>query len=139
MTLHSGGIEEDKVENIVDKKYLSSHESMAEIMVGLTTLATILSITTYFMVSARRSPLLVVAATLGLVSSSVGVMVYMNGKLVTEVKEDTPGYDRKSHSMNKLPGNFSVDSSVNESLNKDENDYGNEGDDNLEDDDKQED
>jgi hypothetical protein len=139
MTLQSGGIEEDKVENIVGKKYLTDHESMAEVMVGLSSLASILTVTAYFLAPIKRSPLLVVAATLGLVSSSVGVMVHMNGKLITEIKQDTPGYDKKSQSMNKLPGNFSVIPSVNESLNKDDNDYGNEDEGLNEDDDKQED
>lgn len=141
--LGTGEIEEERVEGVVEKKIIQSHESNTEIAVGLGALATIFTITVIFIRPALQANLLFAISILGFLSTGLGIHNHLKGKDLARAKNSTPLYDKKSQEvMEKAPGTFSSSSAptVNESLKPDENDYEtNEEDAQLEDDEKQED
>ncbi len=141
LTLKTGELDEERVEGVVEKKLIQKHESTAEIMTGLNTIATILSFTAIFITLQWQSKVLIAVSTLGLLAGSLGIAVRSQGVELVRSRIKAPAYDIKSQGhLQKLPGNFSSRPSENESLKRDDNDY--EGTEELEqneDDEKQED
>jgi hypothetical protein len=141
VSLETGEIAEEKVEGIVEKKFIQSHESSAEIMTGISTLALILSVTVLFVTAQFQLRILTVVSALGLISGSLGLVVRTQGIELVRSRVTAPEYDIKSRGeLEKIPGSFSSRPVENESLMRDENDYGGaEEPEQTEDDNKQED
>ena len=148
VSLESGEEAEDVVERVIDKKHIHEHEERAEIFVGSTVVALVLSVVAFFLRKEFQFILKLTVAVVGLVSGflayrtgeSGGELVYRYGAASAYASQGntqqgllpTPGLNT-SESENP--------SDENESLKADENDYTQtEDEENLEDDDaKQED
>ena len=141
LALDTGEVEEEKVEGIVEKKMIQTHESVSEIAVGFASLATIIGVVVLFIKFRFQSLLLILMGSLGLVSGALGFSSHSKGRDIVSARKSEPVYDKKEQGMmEKAPGTFSTTPNVNESFKADENDYeGVEDDTQLEDDDKQED
>jgi uncharacterized membrane protein len=133
VALETGENEEDVVEKIVSKKLIHEHEEAAEIFVGSTVLALVLSVAAFFIRKEISFPLKLAIAGLTIISSYLayrtgelgGGLVYKHGAAaayseITPVEGLLPTPDlNTSESPNPL----------NESLKPDDNDYGNEDED----------
>ena len=129
ISLETGETEEHTVEKVVSKKLIHEHEEAAEIFVGSTVLALVLSIAAFFLRKELGFPLKLAIAGVCLISCFLayragqlgGELVYIHGAASAygnEVPEGllpTPG-------LNTSESAFPVDE--NESLKTDENDYG---------------
>lgn len=146
IALESGEAEEDKVEKIVGKKIIHEHEEAAEVFVGSTVIALVLSIAVFFIRKDIGFFIKLGIAGLGIISCYLayrtghigGEIVYGHGAARAYLEEHategllpTPG---KNTSESPNPADD------NESLKADDNDYGNSDEDSVVDDDsKQED
>ncbi len=134
LSLETGETEEDTVVKIVDKDLIADHEKYAEIYVGVTVLATVLSVVAFF-IQANLQMYLQLANVVVLVIAAFfayetgehgGELVYKHGaarayelNMANDVQMNilpTPG-------MNTSESPYPVDE--NESLKVDDNDYGN--------------
>jgi uncharacterized membrane protein len=131
ISLETGETEEHTVEKVVDKQLIHEHEEAAEIFVGSTVLALVLSIGVFFIRKEIGFPIKLGIAVLGIISGYLafrtgnlgGELVYKHGAAGAYVIEDnssmgilpTPGLNTSESAM---PAN------ENESLKADENDYG---------------
>lgn len=130
ISLETGETEEHTVEKVVSKKIIHEHEEAAEIFVGSTVLALVLSIGAFFIRKEIGFPVKLGIAGLTIVSCYLayrtgllgGELVYKHGaaSAYTESSQagllPTPGMNTSESPM---PVN------ENESLKADENDYGN--------------
>ena len=128
IALESGETEEDQVEKVVSKNLIHEHEEAAEVFVGSTVVALVLSIAAFFVRKEIGFPLKIVISLIGLVSSYLsyrtghlgGELVYKHGAASAYVLEN-------SQALISAPGKR-VESILpmeeNESLKTDENDYG---------------
>ncbi len=148
VSLETGETEEHTVEKVVSKDLIHEHEEAAEIFVGSTVLALVLSIGVFFIRKEFQFPIKMGISIVGLIScflayktgSLGGELVYKHGAASAYTAEEqasqgllpTPGLNT---SESQSPGD------ENESLKTDENDYGNadEVSDSTDEDSKQED
>lgn len=147
VALETGEDEEHQVEKVVDKKIIHEHEERAEVFVGATVIALVLSVATFFLLNNIQFYLHLTIAAISLVScflayrtgASGGELVYRHGAASAYV------LIQDSESQGILPttgmdtSETPIPTEENESLKADDNDYGNadEGEDTEED--KQED
>ena len=133
VALETGEDEEHQVEKVVDKKIIHEHEERAEVFVGATVVALVLSVATFFLLKDIQFYLHLTIAAISLVScflayrtgASGGELVYRHGaaSAYVQVQEGegqgilpTPGMD-----TSETP----IPTEENESLKADDNDYGN--------------
>ena len=145
IALDSGEEAEETVEKVVDKKIIHEHEERAEIFVGATVLALVLSVAAYFLKTQIQIFVQLAVCLVSLVAcflayrtgESGGELVYKHGAASAYV---TPS-DSESNGLLPTPGLNTSESDENESLKSDDNDYGNsdEADDVEDDESKQED
>lgn len=129
VSLETGETEEHTVEKIVSKKIIHEHEEAAEVFVGSTVLALVLSIAAFFIRKEIGFPVKLGIAGLTLVSCYLayktgqlgGELVYKHGAAAAYT-EATP-----VEGLLPTPGMNTSESPAptNESLKPDENDYGN--------------
>lgn len=130
ISLETGETEEDRVEKVVSKKLIGDHEEAAEIFVGVSVLALVLSIGSFFLGKEKGFPIQMTIAVLTLIAGFLafrtgelgGELVYVHGAAEAYTSGEpqellpTPG---KKTSESPLP------LEENESLKVDEHDYGN--------------
>jgi uncharacterized membrane protein len=147
VALETGEDEEHQVEKVVDKKIIHEHEERAEVFVGSTVIALVLSVATFFLLNNIQFYLHLTIAAISLVScflayrtgASGGELVYRHGAASAYVQIQ----DSESQGILPTTGMDTSETPIpteeNESLKADDNDYGNadEGEDTEED--KQED
>lgn len=130
VALESGEIEEELVQKVVPKEYIHEHENTAEIFVGSTVIALVVSIAAFFLRKELQFYVKLCVALLSLVSCFFG---YKTGKLGGELvyKHGAAGvyFDENHTDAGLLPSGGITDPGpepVNESLKADETDYGEE-------------
>ena len=128
IALESGETEEEQVEKVISKSLIHEHEEAAEVFVGSTVVALVLSIAAFFVRKEIGFPLKIVISLIGLISGYLanrtghlgGELVYKHGAASVYVQENSqaliPSSGKRVESI--LP------MEENESLKKDENDYG---------------
>lgn len=149
VALETGETEEHQVEKVVDKKIIHAHEESAEIFVGSTVLALVLSVAAFFLRKELQFMVQLGIALVSLVSCylayntghSGGGLVYEHGAASAYAQVMTSG---ENESLLPTPGMNTSESPMpvdeNESLKADDNDYGNSDEDETEDEEsKQED
>lgn len=133
VALDSGEQEEHQVSKVLDKKLIHHHEESAEIFVGSTVLALVISIAAYFLRKEIQFYLQLGVALIAVVScflvyrtgSSGGELVYVYGAANAYKQINTAPV---SEGILPTPGQNTSESpmpTVNESLKTDDNDYGN--------------
>lgn len=130
ISLETGETEEDRVEKVVSKKFIHEHEEAAEIFVGVSVLALVLSIGVFFLKKESAFPIHMVIVGLSLIS---GFLAYRTGELGGElvyVHGAADAYTQvESEGLLPTPGKNTSESPMpieeNESLKVDEHDYGN--------------
>jgi uncharacterized membrane protein len=133
IALDSGEKEEHAVAKVMDKKHIHQHEESAEIFVGSTVLALVISIAAFFLRKPIQFYLQLGTALIALIScylvyqtgSSGGELVYRYGAANAYGPEITAPIQE---GILPTPGINTSESPVpeeNESLKKDDNDYGN--------------
>jgi uncharacterized membrane protein len=141
IAMESGEDEEHQVEKVVSKKIIAEHEQRAEIFVGATVVALVLSVATYFLLKDLQFYMQLGIAALSVISCflayrtgfSGGELVFRHGaaSAYVQIESDQP------NGILPTPGINTSESSVpeeNESLKADENDYGQDDDLNNEED-----
>lgn len=132
IALETGETEEHTVEKVVSKDLIHDHEEAAEIFVGSTVLALVLSIGVFFIRKEFQLPIKLGIALIGLVSCYLafktgtlgGELVYKHGAASAyQTDENAPQGILPTPGMNTSESAAPVDE--NESLKTDENDYGN--------------
>lgn len=132
VSLETGETEEHTVEKVVSKDLIHDHEEAAEIFVGSTVLALVLSIGVFFIRKEFQFPIKIGIAVIGLVSCYLGYktgtlggeLVYKHGAASAYViDENAPQGILPTPGMNTSESQTPVEE--NESLKTDENDYGN--------------
>lgn len=132
VSLETGETEEHNVEKVVSKKLIHAHEEAAEIFVGSTVLALVLSIGVFFIRKELQLSIKLAIAVITLISSFLGYRTgQLGGELVYKYGAAS-AYGQVSESSGLLPtpGQMTSESpepDENESLKPDENDYGNDG------------
>jgi uncharacterized membrane protein len=130
VSLETGETEEHAVEKVVSKDYIHEHEEAAEIFVGSTVLALVLSVAVFFIRKEFQFPIKLSIAAIGLISCYLayrtgvlgGELVYKHGAA------SAYGHVEDSNGLLPTPGLKTSESPVeNESLKADDNDYGNDG------------
>lgn len=134
VALESGENEEHQVEKIVDKKIIHEHESKAEIFVGSTVIALVLSVAAFFLRKEFQFFIQLGVTLVGLVSCYLAIqtghtgggLVYEHGAASAYAQVMT---SRENEGLLPTPGQNTSESPVpvdeNESLKQDDNDYGN--------------
>lgn len=134
VALDSGETEEHQVEKVVDKKIIHAHEESAEIFVGSTVLALVLSVAAFFLRKELQFMVQLGIALVSLVSCylayntghSGGALVYEHGAASAYAQVTT---SRDNEGLLPTPGMNTSESPMpveeNESLKADDNDYGN--------------
>ena len=145
IALDSGEEAEETVEKVVDKKIIHEHEERAEIFVGATVLALVLSVAAYFLKTQIQIFVQLAVCLVSLTAcflayrtgESGGELVYKHGAASAYVTSSDSG----ANGLLPTPGLNTSESDENESLKSDDNDYGNsdEADDVEDDESKQED
>lgn len=132
IALETGETEEHTVEKVVSKDLIHDHEEAAEIFVGSTVLALVLSIGVFFIRKEFQLPIKLGIALLGLLSCFLayrtgtlgGELVYKHGAgSAYQIDENGPQGILPTPGMNTSESSSPTDE--NESLKTDENDYGN--------------
>ena len=133
IALDSGEDEEQMVEKVVNKKFIHEHEEAAEIFVGATVVALVLSIAAFFLKTELQFLAQMLVCLVSLISCYLayntgnlgGGLVYSHGAASAYVKGsplDSSGAGLLPTRMNTSESATPVDE--NESLKTDENDYG---------------
>jgi len=130
ISLETGETEEHAVEKVVSKKLIHEHEEAAEIFVGSTVIALVLSIAAFFIRKELGFSLKVAIAGVSLISCYLayktgelgGELVYKHGAASAYIQETSQGL-LPTPGQNTSESELPVDE--NESLKPDENDYGN--------------
>lgn len=130
ISLETGETEEHTVEKVVSKKIIHEHEEAAEIFVGSTVLALVLSIGAFFIRKEIGFPVKLGIAALTLVSCYLAYQTgLLGGELVYKHGAASAYTDASQASLLPTPGMNTSESPApadeNESLKTDENDYGN--------------
>jgi uncharacterized membrane protein len=127
VSLETGETEEHKVEKVISKSLIHEHEEAAEIFVGSTVIALVLSIAAFFIRKEIGFKLKLGIAVLTLISC---YLAYRTGELGGELIYKHGGasaYGDETSGLLPTPGLNTSESSTpeNESLKPDDNDYGN--------------
>lgn len=132
VSLESGETEEHTVSKVVAKDYIHAHEEAAEIFVGSTVIALVVSIGAFFLRKELQLPIKVAVAVIGLVSCYLayrtgtlgGELVYQHGA----ASAYAVGAESAPEGILPTPGLNTSESPMpvneNESLKADDNDYG---------------
>ena len=137
IALESGEDEEALVQKVVDKKLIHHHEESAEIFVGSTVLALVLSVAVFFLRKELQFPIHLVVCLVSLISCYLvyetggtgGELVYRHGAAGAYVKTELIPPPTTGEGL--LPtadlntSESPVPSDESESLKQDDNDYGN--------------
>jgi uncharacterized membrane protein len=137
IALETGENEEHAVEKVLDKKLIQAHEESAEIFVGFTVLALVLSVGSYFLRTELQFLAQLVICAVTLVSGYLayntgslgGELVYRHGAAQAYTNNET-SLDEVPQGLLPTPGMNTSESPMpveNESLKRDENDYGTAG------------
>lgn len=127
VALESGENEEDTVSRIVDKAIIHEHEEAAEIFVGVTVVTLVLSIATFFLKKEIQYLVQLAIVLLGLVNGYLAFRTgEQGGKIVYKYKAPNAYGPMEQSGLLPTPGMNTSESEYpqNESLKKDENDYG---------------
>ncbi len=136
VALESGETEEHQVEKVVDKKIIHEHEEAAEIFVGSTVVALVLSVAAFFLRKELQFFVHLGIALLSFVSCylayntghSGGGLVYEHGA-ASAYAQVTTSTTNETEGLLPTPGMNTSESPMpveeNESLKADDNDYGN--------------
>ena len=131
VSLETGETEEEAVSKVVSKDYIHEHEEAAEIFVGSTVLALVLSIAAFFIRKEIQFPVKLSIAVISLISC---YLAYRTGELGGELvykhgAASAYGHVEESNGLLPTPGMKTSESpsDENESLKADDNDYGNDG------------
>lgn len=131
VSLETGETEEEPVSKIVSKDYIHEHEEAAEIFVGSTVLALVLSIAAFFIRKEIQFPVKLSIAVIGLISCYLAYRTgHLGGELVYKHGAASAyGHVEESNGLLPTPGMQTSESPAdeNESLKPDDNDYGNDG------------
>jgi uncharacterized membrane protein len=131
VSLETGETEERRVEKVVSKKLIHEHEEAAEIFVGVSVVALVLSIGTFFL---RKELGFRVQMIVALITVLAGYLAYRTGILGGELvyKHGAAGAytsEAPAEGLLPTPGQNTSESpfpeTENESLKVDESDYGN--------------
>lgn len=130
ISLETGESEEHAVEKVLDKRYIHKHEEAAEVFVGTTVLALVISIAAIFILKKFQIHLHAVVCVITLVS---GLTAYragqLGGELVYKHGAATAYRIEGSSGLLPTPGMNTSESSMpiddNESFKADDSDYGN--------------
>lgn len=131
LSLKTGENEEDLVERVVSKTLIHEHEETAEVFVGVTVIALVLSVAAFFIKKEIQVPIKLGVAFISLIAC---FMAYKTGKLGGELVYKhgaASAYINASETQSLLPtpglqtSESQVSATSNESLNEDDNDYGN--------------
>jgi len=133
IALDSGENEEQLVKKVVDRKIIHKHEESAEIFVGSTAIALILSIACYFLKIEIQFFTQLVICLISLISCYLSISTGILGKELVYRHGAASAYVRLSEPVTEgllpTPGLNTSESPMpldeNESLKKDDNDYGN--------------
>jgi uncharacterized membrane protein len=136
VALETGETEEHTVEKVVDKAIIHEHEEASEIFVGSTVIVLALSIAAYFLRAEFLYPVQLIIAGLGFISLYLGISTgKLGGALVYEHGAASAYAQVISTSQTEpvgilpTPGENTSETPIpvdeNESLKKDDNDYGN--------------
>lgn len=131
VALETGETEEHTVEKVVSKKLIHEHEEAAEVFVGSTVLALVLSIAAFFIRKEIQFPIKLTVGVISLISCFLayrtgmlgGELVYKHGAASAYSVESPPEGLLPTPGMNTSESPMPVDE--NESFKPDENDYGN--------------
>lgn len=135
ISLETGETEEHNVKKIVEKKIIHDHEEAAEIFVGVSVLALVLSIGVFFLRREIAFPVKLVIALITVVAGFLGFktgelggeLVYKHGAAnayIEKKQDERPGL-LPTPGMNTSESPMPVNEDENESLKIDDNDYGN--------------
>lgn len=116
ISLETGETEEHNVEKVVSKKIIHEHEEAAEIFVGSTVIALVLSIAAFFIRKEIGFPVKLGIAVIGLISS---FLAYRTGQLGGELV-----YKHGAAAAYSNMNTSAAPQVENESLKGDDNDYG---------------
>lgn len=125
VALETGETEEDKVEKVLDKTYIHEHEESAEIFVGSTVIALVLSVAAFFIRKDLGHPIKLSMGFIGLICC---FLAYRAGHLGGEIlyKHGGAAAYLEESDLNQRDSKLGVkENETNESLKLDENDYGN--------------
>ena len=130
ISLETGETEEHNVKHVVSKKLIHEHEEAAEVFVGVSVLALVLSIGSLFLRKEIAFPVKLTVSFIALVAGYLafqtgelgGELVYKHGAANAYITDEPQG-------LLPTPGKNTSESPMpveeNESLKMDENDYGN--------------
>lgn len=136
ISLDSGENEEERVEKVLEKKLIQEHEEAAEIFVGATVIALVLSVAAYFLRTEIQFFVQLAICLVSLVSCFLayttgklgGELVYRHGAAGAYVRSSQPT-EAAGEGLLPTPGMNTSESPMpgdeNESLKADDNDYGN--------------
>ena len=131
ISLETGETEEHRVEKVVSKKLIHEHEEAAEIFVGVSVVALVLSIGTFFL---RKELGFRVQMIVALITVVAGYLAYRTGLLGGELvykhgAAEAYMIEAPAEGLLPTPGQNTSESPLpeneNESLKVDESDYGN--------------
>ena len=133
VSLETGETEEDVVERVVSKDLIHEHEEAAEIFVGSTVIALVLSIGAFFIRNEFQFPVKLAVAVVGLVSCYLAYQTGLLGGELVYKHGAASAYGATTNAQASgilpTPGMNTSESPMpedeNESLKTDENDYGN--------------
>ena len=136
IALETGENEEHTVEKVLDKRLIQAHEESAEVFVGFTVLALVLSVGTYFLRTELQffAQLVICVVTLASgyfaynTGSLGGELVYRYGAAQAYTGSETSLNEAPPQGILPTPGMNTSESPMpveNESLKRDDNDYGN--------------
>ncbi len=137
LALETGEREEKVVEKVVQKSFISEHEKYAEIFVGVTVLAAVVSVAAYFLAGSiqlyaqlANVIILIVAAFFAYETGEHGgdIIYKHNGARIYQLNmvDDVKMNLLPTPEENTSESSFPVNEEQNESLKVDDNDYGNE-------------
>lgn len=132
IALDSGENDEDAVEKVLDKKLIHEHEEAAEIFVGATVVALVLSVAAFFLKTEIQFIAQLVVCFVSLTSCYLAYNTGSLGGELVYVHGATNAYEKGSGGSSEglLPTKMNTSESAtpvdeNESLKTDDNDYGN--------------
>lgn len=129
ISLETGETEEHQVEKVVDKKLIHEHEEAAEVFVGVSVLALVLSIGALFLRKEIVFPVRLAVAIITLIAGYLGFRAgELGGELVYKHGAANAYINVVPQGLLPTPGKNTSESPMpveeNESLKIDENDYG---------------
>lgn len=133
VALETGEDEEHQVQKVVDKKIIHEHEENAEIFVGSTVVALVLSVAVFFLKQELQFAVKIVICLVSMLSAYLAYNTGHSGGLLVYRHGAAGAYAETENSLNQgllpTPGMNTSESAMpvdeNESLKADDSDYGN--------------